>query len=83
MESVEVRPVHSLSGRELLAALDATHDELSRLQRYRHELLAAFEQAGHAAEFGAKNTIELISFRHRLPAAQVRAELKLAAALPK
>jgi hypothetical protein len=83
MEPVEVRPVHSMSGRELLAALDAAHDELSRLQSYRHELLAAFEQSGHAAEFGAKNTVELISFRHRLPAAQVRGELKLAAALPK
>ncbi|QNE19600.1 DUF222 domain-containing protein [Kribbella qitaiheensis] len=83
MEPVEARPIRSMSGKEMLDALDAVHDELTRLQTYRHQLLAAFDEAGHANTFGAKDTVELVSFRHRLPAAQVRAELKLAAALQK
>jgi hypothetical protein len=83
MEPVEARPIRSMSGQEMLDALDAAHDELTRLQTYRHKLLAAFDAAGHATAFGAKDTVELVSFRHRLPATQVRSDLKLAAALPK
>jgi hypothetical protein len=83
MEPVEARPIWSMSGKEMLDALDAAHDELTRLQSYRHQLLAAFDEGGHASDFGAKDTVQLVSFRHRLPAAQVRAELKVAHALPK
>ncbi|WP_344113085.1 HNH endonuclease signature motif containing protein [Kribbella alba] len=83
MDLVEMRPVWSMSGSEQLTALDALYDEISRLETYRLQVLAGFDAGGHAKELGARDTAELVSFRHRLDKADVRRDLKLAAALPK
>lgn len=83
MEHWEQRPVWSMSGSEMLTALDTVHADISRLQTYRLELLAALDANGHAAEFGARDTAHLISTRHRLDPTDVRRDLRLATALPK
>ncbi|GAA1633646.1 hypothetical protein GCM10009744_22740 [Kribbella alba] len=83
MDLVEMRPVWSMSGSEQLTALDALRDEISRLETYRLQVLAGFDAGGHAKELGARDTAELVSLRHRLNKADVRRDLKLAAALPK
>ena len=72
-----------MSDSELLLALDAVHDELTRLGTYRLELLARCEETGQAKALGARDTVELITFRHRLSPQDVRADVKLAQALPK
>ncbi|MDX6247403.1 MAG: hypothetical protein QOF10_763, partial [Kribbellaceae bacterium] len=83
MDLVEVRPVWSMSGSEQLTTLDALRDEIARLETYRLQVLAGFDAGGHAKELGARDTAELVSLRHRLNKADVRRDLKLAAALPK
>ncbi|WP_157979677.1 HNH endonuclease signature motif containing protein [Kribbella monticola] len=83
MEFPEPRPAYMMSDSEMLAALDAVHDEVTRLNAYRLELLARYDDTGHAKVLGAHDTIELISSRHRLNSKDVRADLKLAKALPK
>ncbi|WP_344168862.1 HNH endonuclease signature motif containing protein [Kribbella lupini] len=72
-----------MTGSELLSALDAAQTEITRLQTYRLQLLAALDTNGHAAEIGARDTIQLISVRHRLDPTEVRRDLRLATALPK
>jgi hypothetical protein len=83
MDLVDVRPVWSMSGSEQLTTLDALQDEIARLETYRLQVLAGFDAGGHAKELGARDTAELVSLRHRLNKADVRRDLKLAAALPK
>jgi hypothetical protein len=83
MAECDGRPVWSMSGSELLSALDATHAEIARLQARRLRLLAALEANGHASELGARDTAQLIGMRHRLDTVDVRRDLRLAAALPK
>ncbi|HEY0617567.1 MAG TPA: DUF222 domain-containing protein, partial [Kribbella sp.] len=83
MDLVDVRPVWSMSGSEQLTTLDALRAEISQLETYRLQVLAGFDAGGHAKELGARDTAELVSIRHRLDKADVRRDLKLAAALPK
>jgi hypothetical protein len=83
MDLVEMRPVWSMSGSEQLTTLDAVRDEIARLETYRLQILAGFDAGGHAKELGARDTAELVSLRHRVDKADVRRDLKLAAALPK
>ncbi|GAA1640796.1 hypothetical protein GCM10009744_33390 [Kribbella alba] len=83
MDLVEMRPVWSMSGSEQLTTLDALRDEIARLETYRLQVLAGFDAGGHAKQLGARDTAELVSLRHRLDKADVRRDLKLAAALPK
>jgi hypothetical protein len=83
MAECDERPVWSMSGSEMLSAIDATQAEIARLQAYRLRLLAAFEAKGHASELGARDTAHLIGMRHRLDSVDVRRDLRLAAALPK
>jgi hypothetical protein len=83
MDLVDMRPVWSMSGSEQLTTLDALRDEIARLETYRLQVLAGFDAGGHAKELGARDTAELVSLRHRLNKADVRRDLKLAAALPK
>ncbi|GAA1642217.1 hypothetical protein GCM10009744_35250 [Kribbella alba] len=73
----------SMSGSEQLTTLDAVRDEIARLETYRLQVLAGFDAGGHAKQLGARDTAELVSLRHRLDKADVRRDLKLAAALPK
>jgi hypothetical protein len=83
MDLVDVRPVCSMSGSDMLATLDAIHDEMTRLATYRLQVLAGLDQSGHAKEIGARDTVHLLAFRHRLDPTAVRRDLKLATALPK
>ncbi|GAA1509480.1 hypothetical protein GCM10009741_02990 [Kribbella lupini] len=72
-----------MSGSEMLTALDDVQAQLDRLRTYRLELLAAIDSNGHATEIGARDTVQLISTRHRLDHTAVRRDLRLALALPK
>jgi hypothetical protein len=72
-----------MSGSEQLTTLDAVRGEIARLETYRLQVLAGFDAGGHAKELGARDTAELVSLRHRVDKADVRRDLKLAAALPK
>jgi hypothetical protein len=83
MERLAERPVWSMSGSEMLSALDRLQADLNRINTYRLELLAALDANGHATEIGARNTVQLIAIRHRLDPTDVRRDLKLAKALPK
>ncbi|MGC4939152.1 DUF222 domain-containing protein [Kribbella sp. DT2] len=83
MAECDERPVWSMSGSEMLSALDATQADIARLQVYRLRLLAALEANGHASEIGARDTVQLIAMRHRLDSTDVRRDLRLASALPK
>lgn len=81
MELVEMRPAYTMSGSETLAALDALHIEAATRDTYRLELLARLDETGHAKDLGARDTIRLLSMRHRLDATAVRRDLKLARGL--
>jgi hypothetical protein len=83
MELVEMRPVWSQSDSELLTTLDALNADISRQQTYRLQVIARLDETGHAKELGARDTVELLSLRHRVDPADVRRDLKLAQALPK
>ncbi|MGC4942120.1 DUF222 domain-containing protein [Kribbella sp. DT2] len=72
-----------MTGSEMLSALDAVQSQIAQLQTYRLQLLSALDATGHAAEIGARDTVQLIAVRHRLDAAEVRRDLRLAKALPK
>ncbi|MFC5268369.1 DUF222 domain-containing protein, partial [Kribbella qitaiheensis] len=83
MEILGERPAWSMSDSELLATLDALHAEISRLQTYRLQVLAAYDATGHAATLGAGDTARLLAFRHRLDPGVIKRDLALAKALKK
>ncbi|WP_344218798.1 HNH endonuclease signature motif containing protein, partial [Kribbella sancticallisti] len=83
MELLEMRPACMQSGSELLTTLDALHAEAALRDSYRLQVIARLAEIGHAKDLGARDTIELLSLRHRLDPADVRRDLKLARALPK
>src|SRR5215475_8885581 len=71
-------PSWSLNGEQALAELDALHHTLTRLTARRLDLLRHLDELGHAKELGARDTIELISLRHRLDPHTVRRDLRTA-----
>jgi hypothetical protein len=77
------RPAWALTGDQLLAELDELHRAVASLQTRRLEVLARFDELGHAKELGARDAAELLALRHRLDRGAVRRDLRLAAALPK
>ncbi|TCM44515.1 HNH endonuclease signature motif containing protein [Kribbella sp. VKM Ac-2568] len=83
MEILGERPVWSMSDSEQLSTLDAVHAEISRLQTYRLQVLAAYDATGHAATLGAGDTARLLAFRHRLDPGVIKRDLALAKALRK
>ena len=83
MELLDERPIWSMSGAELLAALDQLQAERTRIDARRLQLIAAYDAIGHAKDVGARDTVHLLSVRHRLDPVEVRRDLKLAVALPK
>ena len=83
MELVDLRPACSMSGSELLTALDALHVDISTRLTYRLQILERLDEIGYAKELGAPDTIHLLSLRHRLDPADVRRDLKLATTLSK
>ncbi|WP_410791708.1 DUF222 domain-containing protein [Kribbella sp. C-35] len=83
MVILDERPVWSMSGGEKLSALDAAHAEIARLQVRCLHLTAGLDADGYAQEVGARDTVQLLSVRYRLDAADVRRDLRLARALHK
>ncbi|MEV6282548.1 DUF222 domain-containing protein [Kribbella sp. NPDC051770] len=83
MTYCDERPPWSMAGSEMLLALDDVQACVDRLQSYRLRLLAALDAGGHAAEIGARDTVQLIAVRHRLDPIEVRRDLRLATALPR
>src|SRR5215207_8170960 len=83
MEILGERPVWSMSDSEQLATLDALQAEITRLQTYRLQVLAAYDATGHAATLGAGDTARLLAFRHRLDPGVIKRDLDLAKTLPK
>ena len=83
MEELGERPVWSMNGGEMLAALDQVEADLARRQTYRLQLVAGLDGIGHAQEIGAHDTAQLLAFRYRIDPAQARRDLRLALALPK
>ena len=63
MDVLDERPVWSMSGSEMLTALDALQAELTRIQVRRLELLAGLDANGHAKDIGARDTVQLVSVR--------------------
>ncbi|MFC5267500.1 DUF222 domain-containing protein [Kribbella qitaiheensis] len=83
MEILGERPAWSMSDSEQLTTLDALQAEISRLQTYHLQVLAAYDASGHAATLGAGDTARLLAFRHRLDPGVIKRDLALAKALRK
>jgi hypothetical protein len=83
MELLDERPVWSMSGAEIVTALDELHVLSTQVEVRRLALLAGLDAIGYAKDVGARDTAHLISIRHRLDPVDVRRDLKLATALPK
>jgi hypothetical protein len=83
METLDERPIWSMSSSEMLTALDAAQAEITRLQVRSLHLAAALDANGYAKELGANDTVRLLSVRYRLDPGDVRRDLRLATALHK
>ena len=83
MELLDERPVWSMSGGELLAALDAVDADLARKETYRLQLVARINETGYAEELGARDAVELLALRYRQNRRDAYRDVKLARALPK
>ena len=70
-----------MTGEQTLAKLDTLHDAMTRLAARRLELLRHLDDLGHARELGARDTVELMSLRHRLDPQTIRRDLRTAQAL--
>ncbi|TDW17483.1 5-methylcytosine-specific restriction protein A [Kribbella kalugense] len=73
----------SLSGGELLSELDALDAELAQRESRRLQVVARIEESGYAEELGARDAVELLSFRYRRDRAEAWRDVRLARALPK
>ncbi|MFI6829945.1 DUF222 domain-containing protein [Kribbella sp. NPDC050241] len=83
MELLDERPIWSMSGSEMLSALDAVDAELAQRQTYRLQLIAALDDIGHAHDIGAHDTVQLLAFRYRLDRPVAHRDVRLARALPR
>jgi hypothetical protein len=83
MEILGERPVWSMSGGEMVSALDAAYAEIARLKTFALRLTAGLETIGYAKEVGAGTTARFLTFRYRVDATEARRDVHLANALPK
>lgn len=83
MEILGERPVWSMSGGEMVTALDATNAEIARLRTYALQLTGGLETIGYAKEIGAGTTARFLTLRYRVDATEARRDVHLATALPK
>src|SRR5437879_11636869 len=83
MDILGGRTVVAISNHEVLPALDETNAEIIRLQALRLQLIARAEKDGLAQELGARDTIELLTLRHRRDRPEAWRDVRLARALPK
>ncbi|MFD7154940.1 DUF222 domain-containing protein [Kribbella sp. NPDC059898] len=83
MDILGRRPVVAIGNHEVLPALDEANAEIIRLQAVRLQLIARAETDGLAQELGARDTVELLTFRHRHDRTEAWRDVHLARALPK
>ncbi|WP_277875091.1 HNH endonuclease signature motif containing protein [Kribbella antiqua] len=83
MELLDERPVWSMSGGELLSTLDTMKAEIARLETRCLHFIARVDEIGYAEQLGARDTIELLSFRYRLNPRDARRDVQVARALPR
>ncbi|MEV5964738.1 DUF222 domain-containing protein, partial [Kribbella sp. NPDC051952] len=83
MEIPDERPIWSMSGSELLSALDTNEAAIARLQADRIRMIARLDEIGHAQHLGATTTAELLAMRYRLDRRDAHREVKLARTLPR
>ncbi|WP_427884625.1 DUF222 domain-containing protein [Kribbella sp. GL6] len=83
MDILGGRPVVAIGNHEVLSALDEVRAEIVRLRSVELQLIARSETDGLAEEVGARDTVELLTLRHRRDRAEVWRDVRLARALPK
>ncbi|MFD7154472.1 DUF222 domain-containing protein [Kribbella sp. NPDC059898] len=83
MDILDGRTVVAIGNHEVMPALDEVNAEITRLQAVRLQLIARAETDGLAQELGARDTIELLTFRHRRDRTEAWRDVHLARALPK
>jgi hypothetical protein len=77
------RDVVTMSGSDLLSALDATQEGMAVLGSRQTEILDRMEQTGYAKEVGAHDLPRLLSTRYRLDLADATRRVKFAVNLRK
>ncbi|MBB5977858.1 HNH endonuclease signature motif containing protein [Kribbella solani] len=83
MDVLGGRSVVALGNHELLPVLDELDAEIIRLQGLRLQVVARMEDTGYAQELGARDTVDLLAFRHRRDRSEVWRDVRLARALPR
>jgi hypothetical protein len=83
MDLAELQPAVSMSGDELVAALDAVHATRAQLDSYELQLIARLHEIGYAQEVGAHDTTRFMATRYRVDTGVVRRKVDLATALHK
>ncbi|MFD7154832.1 DUF222 domain-containing protein [Kribbella sp. NPDC059898] len=83
MDILGGRIVVAIGNHEVLPALDKVRAEIARLRSVELQLIARSETDGLAEEVGARDTVELLTVRHRRDRAEVSRDLRVARALPK
>ena len=83
MDLVELQPAVSMSGDELVAALDAVHASRAQLDSYELQLIARLHEIGHAQEVGAHDTTRFVATRYRVDTGVARRKVDLATTLNK
>ncbi|MGZ0147824.1 DUF222 domain-containing protein [Kribbella sp. WER1] len=83
MNILEGRQVIALSNHDLLPALDTLNTEILRLESLRLQVIARIEESGLPQELGARDTVELLTFRHHRNRPEAWRDVRLARTLPK
>ncbi|MFD7154763.1 DUF222 domain-containing protein [Kribbella sp. NPDC059898] len=83
MDILGGRTVVAIGNHEVMPALDDVNAEIIRLQAVRLQLIARAETDGLAQELGARDTVELLTLRHRRDRTEAWRDVHLARALPK
>ncbi|MGZ0152174.1 DUF222 domain-containing protein [Kribbella sp. WER1] len=83
MDVLDGRSVVALGNHEVLPALDAVNAEILRLESLRLQVIARIEESGLPQELGARDTVELLTFRHHRNRPEAWRDVRLARTLPK
>ncbi|MGZ0149070.1 DUF222 domain-containing protein [Kribbella sp. WER1] len=83
MDILGGRSVVALGNHEVLPALDQVDAEITRLQALRLQLISRAEESGLPQELGARDTVELLTLRHRRDRPEAWRDVRLARALPR
>ncbi|MFD7159263.1 DUF222 domain-containing protein [Kribbella sp. NPDC059898] len=83
MDILGGRTVVAIGNHEVLPALDKVRTQIARLRSVELQLIARAETDGLPEEVGARDTVELLTVRHRRDRTEVSRDVRLARALPK